>query len=84
MSLAKETSGSVQIGLKLRRGIPKGKRDVQKDQGLPQLSVREISQREKEAMVRAIRKTEIRRSQPHKGLGQRADQMNEVGRKTGC
>lgn len=31
-SLAKETSGSMQIGLKLRK-IPKGKRYMQKNQG---------------------------------------------------
>lgn len=75
-SLAKETSGSVQIGLKFRRRISKGKRDIQKDQNLPQLSARKIFQRSKEALLaRAVRVIEILGSQSHKGLSHRAEQM---------
>lgn len=65
------------------RKIPKGKRDMKKDQGLPGLSAREISQRGKEALEWAIRITEIFGSQPHKCPGDRVEQMNRVDRNTG-
>lgn len=80
--LGKDTFGSVQIGLKLK-GISKGKRDMQKDQGLPQLLAREISQGCKETLARAARMAEILRSQPHKGPGHRAEEMNRMDMKWG-
>lgn len=59
------------------------KRDLQKNKGFPQLSANEIPQRSKEALTRAARMAENIRSQAHKGLYHRAEQMNWVGRKTG-
>lgn len=54
-----------------------------KDQGLPGLSAREISQRGKEALEWVIRIAKILGSQPHKGPGDRAEQVNRVGRNIG-
>lgn len=72
----------MQTSMKCRK-VPKGKRDMKKDQGLPELSAREISQKGKEALARAVKNGWDPWKSTPQGPCDRAEQMNRVDRNTG-